>query len=243
VRVVVTLSTCAATGAGSDAGAADTSAITPGNDGATLDRAREASREVSLDTDLGNDDISGAKPEVATDRASVGSGDDTGNASALDAAADDAFNAVLDAATDLAHDLAVDRPPAQATGTVCNDDDECATGFCAQGVCCAERCSGTCNVCDRAGKLGVCQVLPSTECAPDSRITDLWPLQCVGGGYNPEADGPRRGSNRSRGATWELSLTIGDPSPACVRNSPADPVCATPTWQLDLGFAFTTAME
>jgi len=42
-----------------------------------------------------------------------------------------------------------------------------------------------------------------------------------------------------------LDLTLGDPSPAFVRNTSADPVCATPTWQLDLGFGFasTSAAE
>lgn len=41
-------------------------------------------------------------------------------------------------------------------GLPCLDPSECTSGFCEQGVCCNEACSGTDRVCDQAGVEGVC---------------------------------------------------------------------------------------
>jgi hypothetical protein len=41
-------------------------------------------------------------------------------------------------------------------GTACTSGDTCASGFCVDGVCCAEACDGACQSCDLAGSKGAC---------------------------------------------------------------------------------------
>ncbi len=41
-------------------------------------------------------------------------------------------------------------------GAACVDDGECLSGFCTDGVCCAESCDGTCETCNASGSAGVC---------------------------------------------------------------------------------------
>ena len=43
----------------------------------------------------------------------------------------------------------------------CSCDDECQTGFCADGVCCTSACGQTCKACDLATSLGDCAFVPS----------------------------------------------------------------------------------
>ena len=45
-------------------------------------------------------------------------------------------------------------------GVPCVDDGDCASDFCADGVCCAGRCDEVCHACDQAGQAGAC--LPVT---------------------------------------------------------------------------------
>lgn len=47
----------------------------------------------------------------------------------------------------------------------CSADTECASGFCAQGVCCATRCADPCFSCALPGTIGACTRRPG---APDS---------------------------------------------------------------------------
>ncbi|MEL7306125.1 MAG: hypothetical protein AAGJ56_09885, partial [Myxococcota bacterium] len=49
---------------------------------------------------------------------------------------------------------------AKAPGDVCDGDDECSSGFCTDGVCCEERCGGTCQ---RCGEQGSCVAVTSGE--------------------------------------------------------------------------------
>jgi hypothetical protein len=45
--------------------------------------------------------------------------------------------------------------------TTCSSDDQCASGFCQQGVCCASSCTGTCRSCAVPGKAGACINVPA----------------------------------------------------------------------------------
>jgi hypothetical protein len=44
----------------------------------------------------------------------------------------------------------------QPIGTACASRDDCASGFCADGVCCNVECSGACVTCSQAGRTGQC---------------------------------------------------------------------------------------
>lgn len=59
----------------------------------------------------------------------------------------------------------------------CGADGECATGFCVDGVCCDQRCNGTCMTCVLPSSPGKCVAAPfgndlRHECGPD--------LSCIG---------------------------------------------------------------
>jgi len=49
------------------------------------------------------------------------------------------------------------------TEWVCNLSSECASGFCAQGVCCTTDCQGPCNSCRVSGSIGVCTRVPNPD--------------------------------------------------------------------------------
>jgi MYXO-CTERM domain-containing protein len=60
--------------------------------------------------------------------------------------------------------------PQVATGEDCDDAVACASGFCADGVCCMTACDGVCERCDTIGTVGTCAPLsagadPDMECA------------------------------------------------------------------------------
>lgn len=44
-------------------------------------------------------------------------------------------------------------------GTACTDPAKCASGFCVDGVCCNEACTGECKSCSLEGKKGFCSNL------------------------------------------------------------------------------------
>jgi hypothetical protein len=80
----------------------------------------------------------------------------------------------------------------------CTDDDQCASGYCADGVCCNERCLDTCHECKNniEGKPGLCLTAnplrdPTCELGCISGVTDC-------GGY---ACDENTGSCRSQCAT------------------------------------------
>lgn len=50
-----------------------------------------------------------------------------------------------------------------ATVTLCTDDSQCESGFCADGYCCNSRCDGACRSCAVSGTEGVCSYVPSGE--------------------------------------------------------------------------------
>ena len=53
---------------------------------------------------------------------------------------------------------AVDRPttPTAQIGQACQAGADCASGFCADGVCCKSACNGICQTCAAAGNVGTC---------------------------------------------------------------------------------------
>jgi hypothetical protein len=56
--------------------------------------------------------------------------------------------------------------PDLTAGTECTRNNECASNFCTDGVCCDTSCSGACESCDQADKLGVCTPLPAMMVDP-----------------------------------------------------------------------------
>jgi len=51
---------------------------------------------------------------------------------------------------------ATPTPTFVGLGQSCNSPTECASGFCAQGVCCNQQCTGALEACDRTGSKGTC---------------------------------------------------------------------------------------
>ena len=61
----------------------------------------------------------------------------------------------------------------KADGVGCGDGNECQSGLCVDGVCCATACDGTCEACDLAGSEGTCTphapgTDPESECGEGS---------------------------------------------------------------------------
>ncbi len=56
--------------------------------------------------------------------------------------------------------------PKRANGTPCTDKLECDSGNCTDGVCCDSNCSGQCQACNLAGKVGTCAYVTGTPIPP-----------------------------------------------------------------------------
>jgi hypothetical protein len=57
--------------------------------------------------------------------------------------------------------VCADRPPdPKAVGNACSCHDECASGFCVDGVCCNSTCTGSCLACNVPGQVGACTPVP-----------------------------------------------------------------------------------
>lgn len=73
--------------------------------------------------------------------------------------------------------------PRQVAGAVCATPRQCASGFCADGVCCNASCDGSCDSCNLTGSVGACTVLPAgTPGAPSCA-----PYVCTGAAACPTA--------------------------------------------------------
>jgi hypothetical protein len=60
----------------------------------------------------------------------------------------------------------------QALGVDCTTNEECESGHCVDGVCCADECRGQCRACNLPGAKGTCTLAPSgvnvrSSCADD----------------------------------------------------------------------------
>lgn len=52
-----------------------------------------------------------------------------------------------------------------AIGSACGNASECASGFCADGICCQTSCDSACDSCNRTGALGACGPTPAQTAA------------------------------------------------------------------------------
>jgi hypothetical protein len=73
-------------------------------------------------------------------------------------------------------------------GVACACDDECGSGFCADGVCCNTACTGSCVACNQPGSPGECAAVPAgvpdphRTCAQQAPETCGYDGTCNGGG-------------------------------------------------------------
>lgn len=74
--------------------------------------------------------------------------------------------------------------PKRKNGDPCGDKAECENGNCTDGVCCDTNCSGQCQACNVAGKVGTCSFTLGTPVAPrpDCAGSDSCKGTCNGGG-------------------------------------------------------------
>jgi len=124
----------------------------------------------------GQDEDAATSPDGAVD-----GGADAGGM-VVDAAVDPAIDAEIDARTGTdtgtAIDVGTDAGPLCAfaggcnlpRGAVCANDEQCASTFCVDKVCCADACAGKCRSCNQPGNDGVClgypaMTDPERECA------------------------------------------------------------------------------
>jgi hypothetical protein len=63
-------------------------------------------------------------------------------------------------------------------GAVCQHNDECASGFCADGVCCNTACRGPCASCGLPGYLGTCTPVASGAVDPRGVCVDQGAASC-----------------------------------------------------------------
>ncbi|HEY0714299.1 MAG TPA: LamG domain-containing protein [Polyangia bacterium] len=54
-------------------------------------------------------------------------------------------------------------PMAGSNGAKCTNGKDCGSGFCSDGVCCAEACEGLCQSCNTPGNAGTCKPRPAGE--------------------------------------------------------------------------------
>jgi hypothetical protein len=67
-------------------------------------------------------------------------------------------------------------------GEACASPDECETGFCIDGYCCTETCTGVCRACDWPGYLGMCIDVPAYSTDGDHDPPCEGDYACDGGG-------------------------------------------------------------
>ena len=72
-------------------------------------------------------------------------------------------------------------PMNEALGQTCNDPSQCASGSCAQGVCCDQRCNGPGEACNRSGSLGTCKSATAAPAISKSVLPIVGALLAVGG--------------------------------------------------------------
>src|SRR5260221_135872 len=63
-------------------------------------------------------------------------------------------------------------------GTGCAKGSDCASGFCTDGVCCAEACQGACVSCNQTGRLGTCWPVDQGNADPRGICKDSGAAKC-----------------------------------------------------------------
>jgi hypothetical protein len=70
----------------------------------------------------------------------------------------------------------------KGVGALCSKDDECAQNICAQGVCCATKCGGSCLSCNLPGTVGTCAPVAAGAVDPAGVCRDQGASSCGGDG-------------------------------------------------------------
>ena len=119
---------------------------------------------------------------------------------------------------DLVNSICVDVT--KADGVVCTNGNECTSGYCVDGVCCASMdCPGDCNSCAVNGALGVCTADPvGTICRPSLGLCDPEET-CDGSALTCPAD-----TLDSAGTPCSNSAGLCDPVELCDGNNPTCPI-------------------
>jgi hypothetical protein len=80
----------------------------------------------------------------------------------------------------------------KSLGTLCGQDSECFSNFCAHGVCCNGRCNGVCQTCSAAGSQGICISVPAGGADPTRTCTDQGATSCGNDGTCNGSGGCRK---------------------------------------------------
>lgn len=103
----------------------------------------------------------------------------------------------------------------RAVGQPCFTPSDCASGFCAQGVCCATDCNGNCASCATPGTIGTCLPVPAGG-APVGTCTAQTRASC---GLDGKCDGA--GNCRK----WSTATPCAGPTCADATNAVAGRFC------------------
>jgi hypothetical protein len=66
----------------------------------------------------------------------------------------------------LIYDGGLDGPSNHMSGSGCESDGECISGYCRQGVCCKTECAGQCLACNVKTNVGSCVEVPKGGADP-----------------------------------------------------------------------------
>lgn len=80
----------------------------------------------------------------------------------------------------------------KSNGLLCGNDDECATGHCEQGVCCATACTASCFSCALPGASGTCAAVPAGGMDPALVCKDQGSASCGSDGTCNGSGGCRK---------------------------------------------------
>jgi hypothetical protein len=97
-------------------------------------------------------------------------------------------------------------PSGQINGAPCGDGTTCASGFCANGLCCDQACTGTCTACDLGGRAGTCSPIAAGTPAPAGQCAAQAAALC---GADGTCDGNGACRKRPAGAQCKAASCSG----------------------------------
>ena len=114
-------------------------------------------------------------------------------------------------------------PVCRLQGEACESEDECATGFCVDDVCCNQMCNGICKACNTEGSVGICTGY-NEDTDPEDECHD--PAGCLGvcNGEVGSSDGACLIRHCEEGADCKNHGSVSCESGSCV-----DEVCCNNT--------------